>query len=88
MLLLLVLLFTGIIKQEQIAETADFMLDHMAFFFIPAGVGVMVSYHYLEGNFLVVLGLIVISTLVVMMLTSLITQWMIKTKKKDERTDQ
>jgi holin-like protein len=46
MLLLLIFLFTGILKQEQIAETADFLLNHMAFFFIPAGVGIMVRINF------------------------------------------
>ncbi len=87
MLLLLILLFTGIIKQEQIAETADFMLDNMAFFFIPAGVGVMVSYHYLDGNYSAVISLIVISTLIVMLITSVATQLFIKAKKRDGRID-
>ena len=88
MLLLLILLLTGVIKEKNIAETADFMLDHMAFFFIPAGVGVMVSYKYLKGNFVEVVSVIVISTLLVMAITALATQLFIKSKKNDERTDQ
>ena len=88
MLLLLVLLLTGVLKEKHIAETADFMLDHMAFFFIPAGVGVMVSYKYLQGSFIDALSVIVISTLLVMAATALVTQLIIKSKKKSDGVDQ
>ena len=41
MALLLVCLITGLLKIEHIQEKADFLLENMAFFFIPAGVGIM-----------------------------------------------
>ncbi len=83
MLLLLIFLFTGILKQEQIAETADFLLNHMAFFFIPAGVGIMVSYQFLKGSFFEAVAVIVLSTLLVMIFTSLATQFLIKSDEKN-----
>ena len=41
MILLLVCLLTGILKMEHIQEKADFLLENMAFFFIPAGVSII-----------------------------------------------
>ena len=38
MLLLFICLLTGILKIEHIQEKADFLLENMAFFFVPAGV--------------------------------------------------
>ena len=43
MILLLICLFTGILKLEHIREKSDFLLSNMAFFFIPAGVS-MINY--------------------------------------------
>ena len=39
MILLFVLLTSNIIKVEKVENLANFFLDHLAFFFIPASVG-------------------------------------------------
>ena len=82
MILLLILLLIGIIKEEQIAETADFFIKNMGFFFIPAGVGILVSYQALEGRYIQTLVVILLSTLLVMSVTGLVTQFLIKRKEK------
>lgn len=41
MLILLILLLTGAVKTRHIKETCEFFLDNMAFFFIPAAVGII-----------------------------------------------
>jgi holin-like protein len=41
MIILFLLLLTGIIHIEWIEEGADFLLKHLAFFFIPIAVGLM-----------------------------------------------
>lgn len=41
MVLLFLLLLGGIIKLSYIQDTADFLLKHMLFFFIPIAVGLM-----------------------------------------------
>jgi len=88
MVLLLILLFSGVIKENQIAETANFLLDHMPFFFIPAGVSVMIAYRHLEGNLATSVITIVLSTLLVMVLTAITTQLFIKGKNNDERNNE
>lgn len=49
MVLLLVLLLSGLLKVDHIAQKADFLLDNMAFFFIPAGVGIMEQFSVVQG---------------------------------------
>lgn len=83
MIILLICLFAGIVKEAHIAETANFLLDNMPFFFIPAGIGVMVSYQYLKGNLVFSVITIVVSTLLVISVTAIATQWYIKWKKDD-----
>ena len=39
--LLFALLCLGVVKLEYVAETADFLLRHLVFFFIPIAVGLM-----------------------------------------------
>ena len=50
MLLLLFLLCTKVVKVEMIDKVSTFLLDHLAFFFIPAGVGIITAYNVLRGN--------------------------------------
>lgn len=83
MLILLVLLLTGVAKEAHIADTANFFLEKMPFFFIPAGVSVMVAYQFIQGQLAAVIGTIVVSTLAVLMISSLVTQLIIKRKKDD-----
>lgn len=41
MILLFLLLLSGLLRPEHIRQKSDFLLQNMAFFFIPAGVGIM-----------------------------------------------
>ncbi len=82
MLLLLIMLSTGVVKEEHIKETADFFLQNMGFFFIPAGVSIMVSYYALEGYYLQTILAIVLSTLLVLSITALSTQALINIREK------
>ena len=49
MVLLLIALLTRIVKIEHIQEKANFLLDNMAFFFIPAGVSIIENFGYLQN---------------------------------------
>lgn len=49
-LILTVLLCTGILKEEMIKETADFMLASMALVFVPLAVGIAEDIEILKGH--------------------------------------
>lgn len=63
MLLLFFLLLSGLLKPEQIAEKTDFLLKNMAFFFIPAGVGIAESFSEVKASILPLLAVCVITTI-------------------------
>lgn len=64
MLLLFICLLTGLLKIEHIQEKSDFLLGNMAFFFIPAGVGIMNYFEILKSSAVQILIICVISTVV------------------------
>lgn len=74
MILLLLGLMTGVIKLKHIEETSEFLLDHLAFFFVPAGVGIISSLDVMKGNWVPIFVIIVISTIVVMVTTGITVQ--------------
>ena len=82
MVILLGGLCGGIIKLEMIEEVSDFLLAHLAFFFIPAGVGILACLGLLRGKWLAVLGVCLITTVLIMVVTGHTIQWMQRGKKQ------
>lgn len=72
MILLIVLLFTRILKIEWIEEGAGFMVKHLPFFFIPAFIGLMVYYKIFAGKGFLLLLIVLGSTILVMVVSGLI----------------
>ena len=62
-LILALLLVTGILKEEQIQETADFMLSNMALVFIPISIGMIEELELLKGQVAGFLVVVIISLL-------------------------
>jgi len=82
MVILLTLLITGVLKEHHIRDTADFMLQNMSFFFIPASVSIIVSYHALEGYYFQTVLTVVVSTVLVLACAALATELLIKLKER------
>jgi len=69
MALLLIALMTGLVKEERIQEASDLLLSHMALFFVPAGVGVMLYFNLIQREWLPIAFGTVFSTFAVMAVT-------------------
>lgn len=80
MVILLVLLLTGLVKLEHIKEISDFLLDHLAFFFLPAGVGLIASYDKIKDNMGAFVFICVSTTFIVMFVAGHVVQLIKKTK--------
>lgn len=83
MIILLFLLCTKIIKLEQIETIANFLLDHLAFFFIPAGVALMTSVDIIKDSWLKLIVVCIATTIIVIASTGLIVQYI--TRKNNKR---
>ena len=55
MLLVFGLLLWGPLKVYHIRKQTDFLLDNMAFFFIPPAVSIVENLHYMEGKLLILI---------------------------------
>lgn len=69
MVILFTGLCTGVIKLEMLSEISRFLIDHLAFFFVPAGVGLLACMDLLRANWAAILGISFITTVVVMAVT-------------------
>lgn len=71
MLLLLGWLFLNGGIPNDVAQTADTLLGNLSLLFIPAGVGVMVHWQRLQGEWLAITAAILLGTLIAMAVTAL-----------------
>jgi holin-like protein len=70
MILLLFGLLTKVIKLEMIEELTNFLLDNLAFFFVPAGVGLITTIGILKSSWYKILIICIVSTIIVLFVTS------------------
>lgn len=75
MLLLLLLLCTKVIKVENVETVSNFFLDHLAFFFIPAGVGLLTSFDSIKSSLIQIVLICIIATTIVIVVTGLVVQF-------------
>lgn len=86
MLILFGLLLAGIIKEEWLAEGANLLLKHLAFFFIPIAVGLMEwgDLFWQKGHWLLLS--LVVSALVALFTTGGLVDFLVKGEKNKCRT--
>ena len=80
MVLIFIFLQLEWIKLEQVKPASDKLLQFLPLFFIPYGVGLMVSFDLLAAHLLLVLGVTVISTILTLYFSGLVLQ---KLEKRD-----
>lgn len=84
MILLFVLLTSHIVKVEKVENLANFFLDHLAFFFIPASVGLMTSFVSLKGSIFKIILLCILTTIIVIAVTGITVQFICNRKSVKE----
>lgn len=81
LILMLLALCLGILRLEQVKETADFLIEIMPIMFIPAAVGLLESWSALQPIFVPVIVITILTTIIVMGITGRVTQFMIRKGK-------
>lgn len=85
MLFILVCLLTGFLKIEHIQEKADFLLENMAFFFLPAGVSIMNYFDLLKESWLQIVIICVVSTVVTFAVTAYSVKLVVRMMERRKR---
>ena len=70
LIFLFVLLLTGVVKVNYIERAAGFLNKHLAFFYIPFGVGLMNYGHLIKTNGISILVMIIGSSIIGLIVTS------------------
>lgn len=85
LVLLFIALLAGWVKLPQIRETANLLIAVMPLMFIPAGVGLLESWGELRTILLPVCVIVVVSTILVMGISGMVTQAMIRKTPKTQK---
>lgn len=82
LVLMLAALCTGIIKLDSVKETGKFLVEVMPLMFIPAAVGLTESWGIIRPALVPILVLTLVSTVLVMAVSGLVTQAVIRRGRK------
>ncbi|MBR5317021.1 MAG: CidA/LrgA family protein [Lachnospiraceae bacterium] len=86
LVIMFLLLCTKIVKLEQVENVAEFLMSIMPLFFIEPTVGIMNSYGLVKGKILPLFIACFLSFVVVMVVTGLISQAIIRFQQKTEKS--
>lgn len=82
MILVFCFLLWGPLKVYHIRKQANFLLDNMAFFFIPPAVSIVENLHYMEGKLAVLIFICFISIFTTFAITAWTVTAMVKWEEK------
>ena len=82
LVLMFLCLMLGIIKLSDVHDTACFLIEIMPIMFIPPAVGLMASWDVIQANLVAYLIIAAVTTIVVMAMSGLVTQAVLKKGKK------
>ena len=85
LVIMLVLLVTRKVKLEQVQDVADFLIEIMPMMFIPAAVGLLVSWEQLKSMIVPVVVITIVSTVVVMGVTGKVSDVLTKERPKGRK---
>ena len=84
LVLMLLCLCTGILRLDQVERASDFLIEIMPVMFVPAAVGLTESWEQLRPVMVPVLVIMVLSTVLVMVVTGQVTQFVMKWREKHD----
>ncbi|MCD8199141.1 MAG: CidA/LrgA family protein [Phascolarctobacterium sp.] len=87
MLLLAVLLKTGIIPISAVEDICDILIDKMGMLFLPAGVSLLLYIDIVRAELSPILLTLCISSLIILAVTSLFLETVLKKKRKGGNSD-
>lgn len=80
-ILLLIALLTGLLKEEKISDTADFLIGIMPILFISPAVKILQYWGLISSNLAQICIIIVVSTFLVFAVSGWVTRLLIKEKE-------
>lgn len=87
MILLFAALCAKVVKPESVRDVAKALTRNMAVLFVPAGVGIMAQYELIAQNWVAILTITIVATLLVLLSVGGVTQFLNNKFRKDNKTN-
>ncbi|WP_294579130.1 CidA/LrgA family protein [uncultured Thomasclavelia sp.] len=84
LLIMLIGLYTGLIRLSAVEDVADWLILIMPVLFVPSAVSLMNVKDELLADLLIIAIVLIVSTIVVMVITGKVAQYIIERKQADE----
>ena len=84
LLILLLLLIFKILRLEQVKEVSVFLIENMTVMLVPAGIGIIISWHSIRSAIIPLLIITILSTVIIMGSSASFAQLFIKLFSKDK----
>lgn len=84
MLLLFIALHFNIVKIEKVEEVGNWLVNNMAIFFVPAGIGLMTNFDILAEIWWQLLIIVVVSATLMMWFVGFVVQFVMKRFGKEK----
>lgn len=84
LVLLFILLCTGVIKLGQVEKVGTALTNNIGFLFVPAGISVVNSLDIISASPILIIGLIIISTILLLVFTGFASQILMRMTTKDK----
>ena len=84
--ILFVGLMTGVVKLSHVEETGRFLIEIMPLMFIPAAVGLLESWGIIAPIWIPIIGITLITTVIVMIVSGKVTQFVIRMENREEKS--
>lgn len=86
LVILFVGLMTGVVKLSHVEETGRFLIEIMPLMFIPAAVGLLESWGIIAPIWIPIIGITLITTVIVMIISGKVTQFVIRLENQEEKS--
>lgn len=86
LVILFVGLMTGVVKLSHVEETGRFLIEIMPLMFIPAAVGLLESWGIIAPIWIPIIGITLITTVIVMIVSGKVTQFVIRLENREEKS--
>lgn len=87
LVIMLALLMMHVVKLESVGRVADLLVELMPLMFIPAGVGLLVSWADMQSMLVPVLVITSVVTVIVMVVTGKVSDWLLSRTKNGRETE-
>lgn len=75
LILMLIALSTGLLKEEKVADAADFLISAMPVLFVAPAVKILQYWGLIAPNLAAICTIIAVSTFIVFIVSGLVTKW-------------